>query len=134
MLKALKVILIVYGAISAVMGVLHIFAPGMLLGTMGLSVEDMPAACMPALYSMAMVGISFIAGGVYLIIAGTRDILRNILWVQFALLWSILAVAGAVYSVLMGYVTFNQVMMPVILDSVFFILLMVFYPWDRTEE
>ena len=122
MLKALKVILIVYGAISAVMGVLHIFAPGMLLSTMGLSVEDMPAACMPALYSMAMVGVSFVAGGVYLIIAGTKDILRHIYWVQFALLWSILAVAGAVYSVLMGYVAFDQVMVPVICDGVFFIL------------
>jgi hypothetical protein len=134
MLKALKVILIVYGAISAVMGVLHIFAPGMLLSTMGLAVEDMPAACMPALYSMAMVGVSFVAGGVYLIVAGTRDILRHIYWVQFALLWSILAVAGAVYSVLMGYVAFDQVMMPVIVDGVFFILLMVFYPWGRTGD
>ena len=134
MLKALKVILIVYGALSAVMGVMHIFAPGMLLSTMGLAVEDLPAACMPALYSMAMVGASFIAGGVYLIVAGTRDIMRHIYWVQFALLWAILAVAAGLYSVLMGYVTFNQAMMPVILDSVFFILLMVFYPWGRTGD
>jgi len=134
MIKGLKVILIVYGAILAVMGVLHIFAPGMLLSTMGLAVEDLPAACMPALYSMAMVGVSFVAGGVYLIVAGTRDILRHIYWVQFALLWSILAVAGAMYSVIMGYVTFDQVMMSVICDGVFFILLMVFYPWGRTGD
>jgi len=131
-LKALKVILIVYGAIAVVMGVLHIFAPDMLKAMMGL--EEMPEACMSALYAMAMVGVSFVAGGVYLIIAGTKDILRHIYWVQFALLWAILAVAGAVYSVLMGYVTFNQVMMPVIVDGVFFILLMAFYPWGRTEE
>ncbi|NQT31969.1 MAG: hypothetical protein HQ588_06505 [Deltaproteobacteria bacterium] len=134
MLKALKVILIIFGALTAVMGVMHIFAPGMLLGMMGLAVEDLPAACMPALYSMAMVGVSFIAGGVYLIVAGTRDIIRNIYWVQFAILWAILAVAGAVYSVIMGYVTFNQVMMPVITDAVFFILLMAFYPWGRTGD
>ena len=134
MLKALKVVLIIFGAISAVMGVLYIFAPGMLMGTMGLEVEEMPDAYMPVLYTMAMVGISFIAGGVYLIVAGTRDILRHIYWVQFALLWAILAVAGAMYSVMMGYVTFDQVMMPVIIDGVFFILLMVFYPWGRTED
>jgi len=132
MLKALKVILIIYGAIAVVMGVLHIFAPDMLMSMMGL--EDMPAACMSALYSMAMVGVSFVAGGVYLIVAGTRDIIRHIYWVQFALLWAILAVAGAVYSVLMGYVAFGQVMMPVIVDGVFFILLMAFYPWGRTED
>jgi hypothetical protein len=134
MLKALKVILIVYGALSAVSGLMHIFAPGILLSTMGLSVEDIPAKWMPTLYSMTSVGVSFVAGGVYLIIAGTKDILRNILWVQFALLWSILAVAAGVYSVFMGYVTFNQAMMPMILDAVFFVLLMVFYPWGRTED
>jgi hypothetical protein len=134
MLKALKVILIVYGAISVVMGVLHIFAPGMLLSTMGLAVEDMPAACMLVLYSMAMVGVSFVAGGIFLIIAGTRDILRNILWVQFALLWAILAVAIAVFSVLMGYVAFSQAMGSIITDGVFFILLMAFYPWGRTGD
>jgi hypothetical protein len=134
MLKALKVILIVYGALSAVSGLMHIFAPGILLSTMGLSVEDIPAKWMPTLYSMTSVGVSFVAGGVYLIIAGTKDILRNILWVQFALLWSILAVAAGVYSVFMGYVTFNQAMMPMILDAVFFILLMALYPWGRTED
>jgi len=103
------------------------------MSAMGLKLEEMPDACMPALFSMAMVGISFITGGVFLIIAGTRDILRNILWVQFGLLWSILAVAASVYSVIRGYVTFNQVMMPVIIDGVFFILLMALYPWRRTD-
>ncbi len=132
MLKALKVILIVFGALSALSGLMHIFAPEMLKAMIGLG--EMPEACKPALLSMTMVGVAFVAGGVYLIIAGTKDILRHIYWVQFALLWAILAVAGAVYSVLMGYVTFDQVMMPVIMDSVFFILLMVFYPWGRTEE
>ena len=132
MLKALKVILIVFGALSALSGLMHIFAPEMLKAMIGLG--DMPEACKPALLSMTMVGVSFVAGGIFLIIAGTKDILRNILWVQFALLWSILAVAGAVYSVLMGYVAFNQVMMMVIMDGVFFILLMAFYPWGRTED
>ena len=132
MLKALKVILIVFGALSALSGLMHIFAPEMLKAMIGLG--EMPEACKPALLSMTMVGVSFVAAGIFLIIAGSRDILRNILWVQFALLWSILAVAGAVYSVLMGYVAFNQVMMMVIMDGVFFILLMAFYPWGRTEE
>ena len=132
MLKALKVILIVFGALSALSGLMHIFAPEMLKAMIGLG--EMPEACKPALLSMTMVGVSFVAAGIFLIIAGSRDILRNILWVQFALLWSILAVAGAVYSVLMGYVTFSQVMMMVITDGVFFILLMVFYPWGRTED
>jgi hypothetical protein len=134
MLKALKVILIVFGALSALSGLAHIFMPEQLMAMMGIEAGEMPEACMPALYAMAMVGVSFVAGGVYLIIAGTKDILRHIYWVQFALLWAILAVAAGAYSVIMGYVTFNQAMMPIILDSVFFILLMIFYPWGRTED
>lgn len=132
MVKALKVILIVFGALSALSGLMHIFFPEMLKAMIGLG--EMPEACKPALMSMVMVGVSFIAAGVYLIIAGTKDILRHIYWIQFALLWAILAVAGEVYSVLMGYVTFNQVMPMIILDAVFFILFLIFYPYGRTED
>jgi hypothetical protein len=131
-LKALKVILIIFGALSAVSGLMHIFAPEMLKAMIGLG--EMPEACKPAMMSMTMQGVSFVAAGVYLIIAGAKDILRNILWVQFALLWAILSVAGEVYSALMGYVAFNQVMPMVILDGVFFVLLLILYPYGRTED
>jgi hypothetical protein len=131
-LKALKVILIVYGALAVVLGVLQAFFPNVIGAMMNLG--DMPAACSPGLYALAASGCSLIAGGIFLIIAGTRDILRNILWVQFALLWSILFVAIAVFSVLVGYVDFRQAMGGIITDGVFFILLMIFYPWGRTEE
>ncbi len=132
MLKALKVILIVYGALAVVLGVLQAFFPGVISAMMGLG--EMPEVCSPGLYALAASGCSLIAGGIFLIIAGSRDILRNILWVQFALLWSILFVAIAVFSTLMGYVTFSQTMGGIITDSVFFILLLVFYPWGRTED
>jgi hypothetical protein len=130
--KALKVVLIVFGAMWVVMGVLQAFFPSVIHAMMNLG--EMPDACLPALYALAALGVSLIAGGIFFIIAGTRDILRNILWVQFALLWSILFVAIAVFSILMGYVTFNQAMGSIISDGVFFILLMAFYPWGRTEE
>jgi hypothetical protein len=132
MLKALKVILIVYGALAVVLGVLQAFFPNVISAMMNLG--EMPDVCSPGLYALAASGCSLIAGGIFLIIAGTRDILRNILWVQFALLWSILFVAIAVFSTLMGYVSFQQTMGGIITDSVFFILLMIFYPWGRTEE
>jgi hypothetical protein len=132
MLKALKVILIVYGAISVVMGVLQVFFPD-LVGTIT-QIGEMPDVCSLGFYAIAMVGVSFIAAGVYLIIAGAKDILHHIYWVQFALLWAILTVAISLYSVLIGYVTFNQVMTGIIINGVFFILLMIFYPWGRTEK
>jgi hypothetical protein len=132
MLKALKVILIVYGALAVVMGVIQAFFPNLISAMMDLG--EMPDVCSPGLYALAASGCSLIAGGIFLIIAGSRDILRNILWVQFALLWSILFVAIAVFSTLMGYVTFQQTMGGIITDGVFFILLLAFYPWGRTED
>jgi hypothetical protein len=131
-LKALKVILIVYGAISVVMGVLQAFFPNVIHDMMNLG--EMPAACSPGLYALAASGCSLIAGGIFLIIAGSRDILRHIAWVQFALLWSILFIAIAVFSALMGYVSFQQTTGAIITDGVFFILLLAFYPYGRTEE
>lgn len=132
MTKAIKIILIVYGAISVVVGVIQAFFPDLVATIHKLG--EMPAACDPGMYALAMSGVSCIAGGIFLLIAGTRDIVRNILWVQFALLWSILTVAISVYTAFMGYVTFAQTMMPIIINSVVFILLMIFYPWGRTEE
>ena len=132
MLKALKVILIVYGALAVVLGVLQAFFPNAVSSMMNLG--DIPDACSPGLYALAASGISLITGGIFLIIAGTRDILRHIAWVQFALLWSILFVAIAVFSVLMGYIDFRQAMGGIITDGIFFILLMIFYPWGRTED
>jgi len=130
--KALKVVMIVFGAIWVVLGVLQAFFPQVIHDMMNLG--EMPDACSPGLYALAALGVSLIAGGIFFIIAGTRDIIRNILWVQFALLWSILFVAIAVFSTLMGYVTFNQTMGGIITDGVFFILLMIFYPWGRTAD
>jgi hypothetical protein len=132
MLKALKVILIVFGAIYVVLGVLQAFFPNVIRAMMDLG--EMPDVCSPGLYALAASGVSLISGGIFLIIAGSRDILRNILWVQFAMLWSILFIAIAVYSALMGYVTFSQTMGAIITDGVFFILLMIFYPWGRTGD
>ena len=132
MIRGLKVVLIIFGALSLLSGLAHIFIPDQLTAMMGLG--EMPDVYSPALFAMAMVGVSFIAGGVYLIVAGTRDIIRNIYWVQFAILWAILAVAAGLYSVMLGYVTFDQVMMPIITDAVFFVVLMALYPWRAARE
>ena len=132
MLKALKVIMIVYGALLVVVGAMQVFFPDLLADLMEMGA--VPDVCAPVLYGLATAGALHIAAGVFVIIAGTRDILHHIAWVQFTLLVAILGVAVAVYSVLMGYVTFNQTMIPLIIDGLFFILLMVFYPWGRTAD
>ena len=124
MIRGLKIVMIIFGAVSVLSGLAHIFIPDQLIAE----------ACSAALLAMAMVGVSFVAGGVYLIIAGTRDIIRHIYWVQFAILWAILSVAGGLYSVMRGYVTFEQSMMPIIIDAVFAVALLALYPWRAAKQ
>jgi len=126
MIRGLKIALIIFGALSILMGLAYIIIPDQLASMMGL--EEMPDVCSPALYSMAMVGISFIAGGVF-IIAGARDPLRHIYWVKFAILWAVLAVVAGLYSVIQGYVDFSQAGMGIIIDAVFAVAFLVLYPW-----
>jgi hypothetical protein len=128
-LKALKVILIVWAATGILMGLAFLFIPEQLGAMQG---YEQGPAYIP--YFLAMLGIGMIVPSIFIIVAMTRDLLKNILWVQMAITWAILLVAVDVYSALIGFVSFNQVMMPVIVDGVFFVLLMVFYPWGRTEE
>lgn len=129
MLKALKVILIVWAATGILLGLAFLLVPEQLGAMQGY--EEGPAY-IP--YFLAMLGIGMIVPSIFIIVAMTRDLLKNILWVQMAITWAILLVAVNVYAVLMGFVDFNQVMMSVIVDGVFFILLMIFYPWGRTAD
>ena len=91
MIRGLKVALILFGAISILSGLAHIIVPYQLASMVGFGeiADYVP-------YLMAMVGICFIAPGVWLIVAG-RDPLQHITWVKFAILWSILAVVAGLY-------------------------------------
>lgn len=131
MIRGLKVALILFGVISILSGLAHIIAPYQLASMIGFG--EIPDVCRPVAYVMAMVGISFIAPGVWLIVAG-RDPLRHITWVKFAILWCILAVVAGLYSIIQGVVSFNQVGMVIILDGVFAAAFLVFYPWRAARS
>lgn len=126
MIRGLKVALVLFGAMSILAGLAHIIAPYQLSSVMGFG--EIPDVCRPVTYVMAMVGISFIAPGVWLIVAG-RDPLRHITWVKFAILWSLLAVVAGLYSIVQGAVSFSQVGMVIILDAVFAVAFLVLYPY-----
>ena len=131
MIRGLKVTLIVFGAISILTGLAHIIFPYQLLSMMGFG--EIPDVCRPVAYVMAMVGISFIAPGVWLIAAG-RDPLRHITWVKFAILWCILAVVAGLYSITQGVVDFSQVGMVIILDAVFAVVFLALYPYRAARS
>jgi len=123
MIKALKVVLIIWAALGILVGLGYIFAPQQVGAMMGF--EQGPAY-VP--YFLAMLGITYVTIGAFLIVAA-RDPIRNILWVQLAIVWAILAVAAAVYSMMRGFVTFEQAGVGLIIDSAFFVALMALYPY-----
>jgi hypothetical protein len=128
MLKALKVIMIIFGAILILKGLQDVILPGMMVEALGL--EEPPLY----LYQLkTVIGASSIALGIWIIIA-MRDLLRNIIWVKFAITRCVLGVAAYVYSIIMGYVGFGDVAMFLILTAVFAVLFLALYPWGRTGD
>ena len=123
MIRGLQAALIIYGALGILLGLMLIVAPNQAASMFGFGeISDYTK------YFMALCGISFIAPGVWLVVAG-RDPLRHITWVKFAVLWSILAVVAGLYSIVQGVVTFSQAGTGIILDAVFAVAFLVLYPY-----
>ena len=129
MLKALKVTMIVWGVFHIILGLAFIFVPEE-LGEMFGYTEEGPEYMLSFLASL---GVGMIAPGVFVIVAA-RDPVKHILWVKFAILCAVLTLVVELYSVIQGYVTFDQAMMSIILPAVFAAALLVFYPWRRTTQ
>jgi len=78
-------------------------------------------------YLMAIIGSAFISAGVWFIMA-VLDPLRNINTVRFAILWSSLLIIGPLYAMSQGYVDINQVWFEMVVNAIFVIALLAFYP------
>jgi hypothetical protein len=127
MVKALRVVLIIWAVIAILMGLVYIFFPGQ-LNEMG-GYENTAYV----VYLLALLGICYIPVGAFVIIAA-RDPLRNIMWVQFAIAMAILTVVVIVYSIGRGFVTFEQEGMPLVFNVVFAVALLALYPWRAAKE
>ena len=123
MIKALRVVLIVWAAIAILIGLVFIFFPSQLGSMMG---YEKGSAYI--LYLLELLGVSHIAPCVFLIIAA-RDPLKNIMWVQLAITWAILVAVVAAYSIMRGFVTFGQEGTALIINAVFAVALLALYPW-----
>jgi hypothetical protein len=80
------------------------------------------------LYLLALLGISHIAAGAFIIVAA-RDPLKNILWVQYAIALAILVVVVVAYSIGRGFVTFSQEGTALIINAVFAVAFLALYPY-----
>ena len=123
MTKALRVVLIVYGAILLVMGLAGVIFPDQISGLFG--VEEVTD---DIIYLAVIISAFSISLGIWLIIAG-RNPLGNIYWVKFAITKTVLFVAVELYLIIQGYVDFNQIGVAIILDGVFAVLFLALYPW-----
>jgi hypothetical protein len=126
MIKGLKVVMIVWAVVGILFGLGFVFAPNQLGSMFGF--EKGPAY-VP--YFLALLGIAYIVGGVFVIIVA-RDPLKNIMWVQLAIAWSLLDAIAALCFIIRGNVNFSQAGMVPIIDVIFVVAFLVFYPWRKT--
>jgi len=126
MIRGLKIALITYGVILILFGLAFIIAPYQAASMSGFGeiADYVP-------YLMALLGGGFIAVAVWFIVAG-RDPLRHISLVKLAILWSSLGVVTGLYSMLQGAVDFSQAGVGIILDVVFVIAFLAFYPYRKS--
>jgi hypothetical protein len=127
MIRALKVVLIVFGVIEILLGLSLVIIPDQAASMAGVS-----EVSGYLIYTMASLGMCLIAPGVFLIVAAWNP-LRHINWVKFAILWCILGVVGGLYSIVRGALDFNHVGMQIIMDAVFALVFLALYPYRTVK-
>lgn len=128
MIRALKVAIIVFGVRHILLGLALIFAPHQTASMLGSG--EIAAS---AVYIAALCGLTFIAASVWLIVAG-RDPLRHLIWVKFAISWALLGVVVQSYLVAQGVVNFSQAGLGIIIDAVFAVAFLAFYPYRAARS
>jgi hypothetical protein len=123
MVKALKVTMIVYGVIGILVGLAFICIPAQMS-----ELFNYPAPAGDEKFMLASVGLANIAAAFFVIIA-SRDPIKNISWVKFAIVWALFGAVLVVYGLVRGYVTFDQEGVALIIHVIFAALLLIFYPW-----
>jgi hypothetical protein len=127
MSTALKVVLIVYGAVLLLMGLVGIILPEQISEMFGVEeVND------NIIYMAMAVSVFSLAVGIWILIAA-RDLLRNIIWVKFSITVAAFSAVLLAYSSIKGYVEFIQVLPAIILWIIFIVLFLVFYPWREAR-
>ena len=123
MLRALQVLLIIFGVAEIVLGLLLIIFPDQAASMSGTSQVSGYTK-----YTMASLGICLIVPSVYIIIAALNP-LRHINWVKFTIAWCILGALVGLYSIVKGNAEFSHVGTQIIMDAVFAVIFLALYPW-----
>ena len=101
MVKALRVLMYIYGAILILVGLSLLFLPEQMAAMYGTSNISSFAK-----FTAAGLGSIYLAAGVWIAAAG-RDPLRDIRWVKSVITKGALSIVAGAYTIVMGYVKFN---------------------------
>jgi hypothetical protein len=124
-MRNIKATLIICGAVYIAEGIILLVAPERVADLYNFTTLTDSMS-----YLMAIIGSAFISAGVWFIMT-ILDPLRNINAIRFAILWTSLLVVGPLYSLWQGYVEIDQVWFEMVLNAVFAIALLVFYPRQK---
>jgi hypothetical protein len=124
MIKGLKVAMIIWAAIAILVGLAYIFLPSQLSAMGGF--EKAPAWVD---YVLALLGVCFIATAAFVIVAAVRGPLKHIMWIQFAIVVTILISVVAACAIMRGLVTFSQEGPLLIVNAIFAVVFLTLYPW-----
>jgi hypothetical protein len=125
MLKALKVAMIIYAIAAIAVSVMMIFLPAQFASIFGIEKGDIKNA------NSVELGFSFIAFGIFLIIAATNP-LKYIIMVKFAIVFAISCLCSVIYSIALDYYTIQLGLSGIIIHAVFAIAFLAFYPWKKS--
>ncbi|MCJ7764236.1 MAG: hypothetical protein MUO90_03655, partial [Dehalococcoidales bacterium] len=113
------------GAIYITQGIILLIAPDRMADLYGFgAVNDQMS------YLMAITGSAFITAGVWFAMT-FLDPIRNINSVRFAILWASLLLITPLYALWQGYVEADHIWFGVVLNAIFAIAFLVFYPRRR---
>jgi hypothetical protein len=125
MKKGLQITMIVWAAIGILFGLVFLFAPGFLYAATGL--QKIPAG---VTFFLALLGNVYIVSGTFVLLAA-RNPLEHILWVQMAMVGSLLDMLSALYFIIWGLIPFSQAGISVIMNVILLAAFLVFYPWRK---
>ena len=121
----LKIALVNYGAIYKTQGIIFLVAPDRMADLYGFgAVNDQMS------YLMAITGSAFIAAGVWFAMT-FLDPIRNINSIRFAILWASLLFVTPLYALWQGYVEVDHIWFGVVLNAIFAVAFLIFYPRRR---
>ena len=93
MIKGLRIATIVWAVGGILYGLLYIISPEKTVTSIGFKTGTFAIP-----YFLAYLGVAYLACCTFLIIAAL-DPIKNILWIQLAMVWSFLDVVVALYSI-----------------------------------